>query len=130
MTDDAGHFAPRPRRPRSSPLEVANTRAELERIVERTRVVADAGRSGFAEGAASYAIASMAVIRLAAVLERAEAAPLAARLSEDERVALRATRNIASHAGYPALNDDLFWEAVTRRVPAIVERMLAALDAS
>lgn len=39
-------------------------------------------------------------------------------------VAIRTTRDIASHAGNEGMNDDLFWAAVTSRVPAIIQRLL------
>ncbi|NHN44929.1 toxin-antitoxin system, antitoxin component domain protein [Chryseoglobus frigidaquae] len=66
----------------------------------------------------------MVVIRLAALLERSEFAPFAQSLTEDEITAIKATRNIAAHAGYVGINDDLFWVAVTARIPAIIERLL------
>ncbi len=64
------------------------------------------------------------MIRLAALLERPEFADLAERLTPDEATAIKATRNIAAHAGYVGMNDDLFWAAVTIRIPAIVQRLL------
>lgn len=119
-------FEPRPRRGREpSPHDQANIRRELGRILERTRVVAASDRAAFTEGTAAYDVASMAVIRLAGIFERPEAAHLAARLTDDERQAIRTTRNIVAHAGYQGMNDDLFWLAITERVPAIVSRLLA-----
>lgn len=66
----------------------------------------------------------MVVIRLAALLERPEFAVRAELLSTDEITAIKATRNIAAHAGYVGMNDDLFWAAVTIRIPEIVARLL------
>ena len=45
--------------------------------------------------------------------------------SEDERRAIRTTRNIAAHAGYRSMDDSLFWMAITRRVPEILDRIQA-----
>lgn len=104
--------------------DAANIRAELEGILRRTDLVAATVRADFTDGAASYDVASMAVIRLAALLERSEFAPWARLLSDEEQAAIRATRNIAAHAGYTGMNDDLFWVAVTVRVPDVVRRLL------
>ncbi|PCC44110.1 toxin-antitoxin system, antitoxin component domain protein [Brevibacterium aurantiacum] len=66
----------------------------------------------------------MVIIRLASLTERSEFSPWAELLSSQEIAAIRATRNIAAHAGYAVMNDELFWEAVTVSVPEIVERLL------
>ena len=42
-----------------------------------------------------------------------------------ERRAIRTTRNIAAHAGYRSMDDSLFWVAITRRVPEILDRIQA-----
>lgn len=128
MTDagDARRFEPRPRSDtaRRSRTDAQNIRNELHRILRRCESVIDAGRESFTEGAPHYDVASMVVIRLAALLERPEFADLAERLTADEITAIKATRNIAAHAGYVGMNDDLFWAAVTIRIPAIVQRLL------
>ena len=124
--ESAHRFEPRRRRSRERTAEYGreNMRAELARILDRATAVAGAGREQFAEGGASYDVASMAVIRLAALLERPEFAASARLLTPDEVVAIRTTRNIAARAGYDGMNDDLFWAAVTSRIPAIVRRLL------
>lgn len=121
-------FEPIARRRSAQPGEHdrLNIRGELDRILTRTETVTRLGHDAFTEGSASYDVASMAVIRLAALLERAEFASFARLLSDDEVAALRTTRNIAAHAGYIGMNDDLFWTAITVRLPAIVRRLLAA----
>lgn len=123
---EEGRFQPRPRKQPSSQHshDSENFRTELQRILQRTEVVAAAGRDNFADGDPSYDIASMVIIRLAALLERSEFSASAAMLSDDELAAIRTTRNIAAHAGYGSMNDDLFWAAVTIRVPVIVTRLL------
>lgn len=123
---DARRFEPRPRSDtnRRARTDVQNIHDELQRILHRCESVIVEGRESFAEGAPHYDIASMVVIRLASLLERAEFASLAERLTADEVTAIKATRNIAAHAGYVGMNDDLFWAAVTVRIPAIVQRLL------
>ena len=51
--------------------------------------------------------------------------PYLVAISEDERRAIRTTRNIAAHAGYRSMDDSLFWMAITRRVPEILDRIHA-----
>lgn len=107
-----------------------NLHDELTRILHRAEAVASTDRTGFAEGAVHYDVASMVIIRLAALLERPEFADHARRLTPDELSAIRATRNIVAHAGCVSMNDDLFWMAVTTRVPVIVRRLLDATGES
>lgn len=119
-------FSPPPRRPRD-PLtshDEENIRAELSRVLDRARNVASGNRDTFMEGSPSYDVASVAMIRLASLFERPEFDPWASILSGDEVAAIRTIRNIVAHAGYMAMDDDIFWEAVTMRVPEIVERLL------
>jgi len=123
---DARRFQPRARSEtdRRARTDEQNIRAELQRILNRCESVIGAGRVSFAEGTPHYDVASMVVIRLAALLERPEFAGLAENLSADEITAIKATRDIAAHAGYVGMNDDLFWAAVTVRIPEIVTRLL------
>ncbi len=124
---DARRFEPQPRSDtdRRARTDAQNIRDELQRILHRCESVSAEGRESFSEGAPHYDVASMVVIRLAALLERSEFADLAERLTADEVTAIKATRNIAAHAGYVGMNDDLFWAAVTVRIPKIVARLLA-----
>ncbi|WP_156759190.1 toxin-antitoxin system, antitoxin component domain protein [Microbacterium karelineae] len=66
----------------------------------------------------------MALIRLAGLLERPESERLAERLTADELDAIRTTRNIAARAGYDGMNHEVFWRAITIRVPQIIDRLL------
>ena len=71
----------------------------------------------------------MAVIRLAALLERPEVDAVAQGvLSAEERAAIRTTRDIVAHAGYRDMNDDLLWLAATRRLPDILRRLTTAWE--
>lgn len=129
MTDDesaGGGFTPLPRRPalKTSAHDEANIREELRRIQIRAESVASHRRHDFVDGDASYDIASMVVIRLASLTERSEFAPWAQALTHDELAAIRTIRNSAAHAGYAVMDDDLFWEAVTVRIPEMIERLL------
>jgi len=125
-SDGARRFEPRPRSvsERRASTDPQNIRDELQRILQRCESVVEGGRESFSEGAAHYDVASMVVIRLAALLERSEFAPFAGSLTPDEITAIKASRNIAAHAGYVGMNDDLFWAAVTVRIPAMVHRLL------
>lgn len=133
MTDrrsEQPRFSPRPRRtaPAGSRHDTENALTELRAILRRIEIVRDAGRAAFADGQPAYDVASMVIIRLASLLERPELDMAHGPLSEDEVAAIRTTRNIAAHAGYRGMNDDLFWAAVTVRVPDIVRRLLEHLD--
>ncbi len=129
MTDDRDmrRFEPRPRSDtdRRASTDAQNIQGELQRILNRCEAVIATGRESFMEGAPHYDVASMVVIRLASLLERPEFTAQAVQLTSDEITAIKATRNIAAHAGYVGMNDDLFWAAVTVRIPAIVRRLLA-----
>ena len=59
----------------------------------------------------------------AALLERPEFESHTEAVIRQERLAIRTTRSIAAHTGYRSVNDDLFWRAVTQRVPAILDRL-------
>ena len=132
MTDDrdARRFEPRPRSDtdRRAGTDAQNIHDELQRILNRCDAVIATGRESFSEGAPHYDVASMVVIRLASLLERPEFAANAERLTGDEIVAIKATRNIAAHAGYVGMNDNLFWAAVTIRIPEIVRRLLRSIE--
>lgn len=120
---DAARFAPRARRPATRPHDWANLDAELGLIRARIGAVIARGREGFHDGEETHDVACMVIIRFAALLERPEFAPHLAAVTREERLAIRTTRNIAAHARYRPMDDDLFWLAVTRRVPAILDRL-------
>ena len=126
---DESRFKPRPRQRAAQPslTDTQNLRAELLRIQKRTTMLTGSDRTKFTEGSATYDIASMVLIRLASLLERPECAQFTELLTSDELAAIRTTRTIAAHAGYAGMNDDLFWAAVTIRVPGIVQRLLNGL---
>ncbi|GAA1819313.1 antitoxin [Brevibacterium celere] len=119
------YSAGRRRSRRNSPnFDRENIREELTRILQRAQAVASTPRDDFVDGAPSYDVASMVIIRLASLTERAEFGPWLDELTPMEVTAIRATRNIAAHAGYTAMNNEVFWNAVTVRVPEIIGRLL------
>lgn len=99
-------------------------RYELVKIMQRAEAVASRGRHGFADGLETHDIASMAVIRLAAVIERGDFPAL---LTVEEATEIAAAREIAMHGGADASDDDLLWIVVTQRIPAIVCRLRGLL---
>ncbi len=119
-------FTPRQRRNASGSHDRENLMRELEAIRRRVQSVAATSRDAFHDGSDAYDIASMVVIRLAALFERPEFAAYLTAVTREERLAINTTRNIAAHTGYRSMNDDLFWVAVTQRVPQILERLIEA----
>ena len=116
-------FTPRTRQDGARRHDRENLDAELALIRDRIDVVIAHGREEFYDGAQAYDVACMVIIRLAALLERPEFEPHMEAVTRQERLAIRTTRNIAAHTGYRSMNDDLFWRAVTQRVPAILDRL-------
>lgn len=123
FTNDPYPLKPRKRR-QSVSHDEENIRQELSRIYSRTQTVASKSRDDFADGTEIYDVACMLIIRMASLIERPEFGPWAAILTGDEVNAIRTLRNIVAHAGYAAMNDDIFWQVVTVEVPEVVERLL------
>lgn len=118
-------FTPRPRRapgqPHGHSHDGANLSTEIGLLRARIVTVRQRGREAFQDGSETYDVACMVIIRLAALLEREDLAPYLTAVTEEERRAIRTTRNIAAHAGYRA--DGLFRQAVTECVPEILDRI-------
>ena len=120
-----GTYRRPPRREKTDvDFDQANIRTELRAILRRTQSVAATAREEFSDGTASYDIAGIAIIRLASLTERAEFAIWMKLLTKDEVLSIRATRNIDAHAGCASMDDDRFWDTVTKRVPELIERLL------
>ncbi len=118
-------FEAPPRSSRTRNHRQGNLQSELRALVSRTERVVSAGRESFVDGNDSYDVATVVIIRLAALLERQDMACLVEVLTSDEVAAIRTTRNIAAHPDYKSMNDDLFWLAVTERIPDILGRLMA-----
>lgn len=69
--------------------------------------------------------AAIAVIRLHALLERAENSWIREELTLTEQRSLAILRNIIAHAGYRAMDDDRFWITCRRDLPGAVDRLIA-----
>jgi hypothetical protein len=124
----AARFQPVPRADADppAPLPVPARRefdGELDGIQARIDRVVAAGRTDFGEGSPSYDVASMAIIRFAALLEVKRFAGFLAALTDTERRGATATRNFASHSGYRAMDEGEFWHTVTVDLPALIARL-------
>ncbi|CED90494.1 antitoxin [Actinomyces succiniciruminis] len=117
-------FTPRPRRAAARSHDRENLVEELQAIRRRVQMVSCTSRDSFHDGSDAYDVASMVIIRLAALFERPEFTPYLTAITREERLAIATTRNIAAHTGYKSMNDDLFWAAVTQRVPEILDRLI------
>ncbi|MFJ4044258.1 antitoxin [Microbacterium sp. NPDC089987] len=98
--------------------------AELDKVELRVRAVVAAGRGSFFEGSESYDRASMAIIRLAALFENEKRfARFLSAATAIERQGISHTRNVAGHAGYIAMDDEIFWRTVTVQVPQFIAKL-------
>lgn len=120
-------------RPRSSapdkgvPPAAEVLHQELVRIEHRIADVIAQGREEFVEGSDSYDRATVAVLRLAALFEDArQFSGLLGVVTLDERRGITTTRNIATHNAYGAINTEVFWHTVTKRLPRVITRIHAA----
>ena len=109
------------RAPRAERSATTNARANFLESVDAIEAflghAVSGGREAFRRTSASYASGSMAIIRAAALFENDEFAPFIVDTPAEVVAALRTMRNIASHAGYRAMNDDLFWVTLTSELP-------------
>ncbi len=64
------------------------------------------------------------MIRLTSLSEKTEFGPWAQVLTPGELAAIRSIGNVALHPECAVLDDDLLWDAVTVRVPEIIDRLL------
>lgn len=99
---------------------------ELARIEARIRKVRAGGRENFRDGEEHYDIASMAIVRLAALFEEKGYAEFLNKVAGEEAAGIAATRNFAAHSGYRRMNDNLFWESVTVHAPAFIAKVREA----
>lgn len=56
---------------------------------------------------------------------RAALEPYLAVLTREERLATRTTRSIVAHADHRSMNNDVFWLAITTRIPEMLARIRA-----
>jgi len=75
------------------------------------------GRDDLVRNSPAYASGSMAVIRAAALFEVGDFAEFLRGTPDEVVKALRTMRNIASHSGYRAMNDEFLWVSLTVELP-------------
>lgn len=80
------------------------------------------GRGDLTRNSPAYASGSMAVIRAAALFEVDGFADFLAGTPDEVVRALRTMRNIASHSGYRAMDDEFLWVSLTVELPPHVAR--------
>ena len=121
----SGRFGRVPRRDSSarSERDRLNFVAELAKIAERLERVRQSDRGEFHDGSPTYDSASIAVVRLAGLLERSEFSQARRALTDEESRGLQTIRNIISHGGYADMNDDVFWMTATTYLPGLVVRL-------
>ncbi|MFD4422406.1 antitoxin [Agromyces sp. NPDC058484] len=101
--------------------------AELAKIDQRLERVRQSDRNDFRDGSPTYDSASIAVVRLAGILERSESARAREVLTEEESRGLQTIRKIISHGGNADMNDEVFWSTVTTYLPGLVRRLRDAV---
>lgn len=103
-------------------------RDSLEAITTLLHHARIGGRDSFVRDSPAYASGSMVVIRIAALFETAEFSAYLGTTPEEARRGIVTMRNIASHAGYRAMDDDVFWSTLTTLVPSLLDewRRIAA----
>lgn len=100
---------------------------ELTKIEARLAAVARAGRDQFFDGSEAYDRATVAAVRLAALYEPTSSLHRLVQVaSEETERGLIATRNIAAHSGYAAMDDDRFWETAAVFMPELVRSIREA----
>ena len=105
-------------------------RTELARIEHRVEDVIAQGRAAFVEDSESYDRATVAVLRLAALFEEEKRFGTSLTVvTTDERRGITTTRDIAARSGCGAMSSEILWRTVTERIPDVVARIHAALDA-
>ncbi|GLI26223.1 hypothetical protein ARHIZOSPH14_04650 [Agromyces rhizosphaerae] len=84
------------------------------------------GRAAFERNSPAYASGSMAIIRTAALFEEDEFRQFLGNVPMEVERGIATTRNIVSHSGYRAMNDDVFWATLTVHLPPYLATWRAA----
>ena len=135
MTDSDSQPSERfTRRPRAAP---ETKRVALENFLDSVEAISafldqatSGGRDGFRRNSPAYACGSLAIIRAAALFETDAFSEFVADTPDEVAKALRTMRNIASHSGYRAMNDDRLWVTLTVELPPHVARWRTAAQTS
>ena len=119
--DQPADFTPGPR-----PSDRANFLDSLDEIAHAISLAAPPGTQQIHRGSLEYYTASMAIIRLAALVEEDAYESFLTAATTTERRAIATMRNIA--AGYREMNDSLLWQTLTTGLPELLDRLRAASD--
>ncbi|MDW4574494.1 helix-turn-helix domain-containing protein [Microbacterium sp. M3] len=125
----AGRFARVPRSAEdatTSEIARAKFTESLDAIDTFLDHAVSGGRGAFERNSPAYASGSMAIIRTAALFEMDEFAEYLGDVPDEVVRGITTTRNIASHAGYRSMNDDLFWDTLTVHLPPYLDTWRAA----
>lgn len=121
--------APRTDRPRKD-VSQENFLDSIDAIDAFLTHATSGGRDAFQRNSPAHASGSMAIIRAAALFETDEFADFLATTPIEVFTALKTMRNIASHSGYRAMNDEFFWVTLTTELPPHVNRWRRTAQAS
>lgn len=112
----------------ASPTEIARGKFtdSLDAIGAFLGHAVEGGRGAFSRNSPAYASGSMAIIRAAALFEADEFAGFLGDMPEEVVRGIITTRNIVSHSGYRAMNDEVFWDTLTIHLPPYLEAWRAA----
>lgn len=127
MTDEPSHTPKRftrVARPREGAIPADYSRVKfrdsLDAITTLLHHASIGGRDSFVRDSPAYASGSMVVIRIAALFETAEFSAYLDATPEEARGGIVTMRNIASHAGYRPMDDDVFWSTLTTLIPSLL----------
>lgn len=125
--DDGAPRFPRSSRGESEVDRRENARARfldsLEDIDSYLAVARRGGPDEFEPRTARYAAASLAIVRVASLFENDDFAVYLDSVPDGARRGVIATRNIVAHAGYVAMDDQLFWRTIDVDLPPLLERL-------
>src|SRR5699024_2118022 len=111
---------------RPRPSDKANFLDSLDEIAHAISLAAPPGTQQIHRGSLEYYAASMAIIRLAALVEEDAYESFLTAATTTERRAIATMRNIA--AGYREMNDSLLCQTLTTGLPELLDRLRAASD--
>lgn len=95
----------------------------LEDIDSYLSVARLGGPDEFEPRTARYAAASLAIVRVASLFENGDFADYLGSVPDGARRGVIATRNIVAHAGYVAMDDELFWRTIDVDLPPLLARL-------
>lgn len=98
----------------------------LDEIDAYLQIAVTDGRSGFEPRTGEYAAGTIAIVRTAALFEVDDFAAFLSATPPDAQRGIRQSRNIAGHAGYTAMDDDVLWTTLTVHLPALLTEWRSA----